>query len=144
LSEIQSKSSKPKAVLAFLSSIPVILCALLFFYYDSKNPDSALAILGAGMLIVCIFSPLYLAILSGYFSMKKQLQLGFCSLASLLANFLANCMWVINLGVTTGWTSSMILWILPFVVGSMIIMVICLKVVGRIKKRYDKKARNTI
>ena len=131
------KQSKIKFIIFCI--LPALLCATLYFLYDDKNPDSALGILFGGLLLTCVFCPLYLTIVCRYFSIKKSLKYSSCVFICLLINLLANFTLIINLGITTGWTQGMILWMLPTIAISMSVMVIGLLIIKQIKRRHDKE-----
>jgi len=121
------------------STIPIALCISFSLFYSSSNPDTGLSVLGFGLILTVLVCPLYLSILCCYCTIKKSLRLGRCVAVCLLMNAIVNLTLLIVLGVTTGWSSAMVLWMLPFLVISMLVIGVFLSIVMLIKRRYDKR-----
>ncbi|MCL1820802.1 MAG: hypothetical protein FWG36_09125 [Oscillospiraceae bacterium] len=123
-----------------LSAIPIALCISFSLLYNVNNRDTGLRVLGLGLILVLFISPVYLTVLSCYGVLKKSIPLNNCITTCLLMNAATNSVLIIVLGVLTGFSGAMILWMLPFFAVSMAIMAIlsgCLFIVKKIKQRHD-------
>ena len=123
-----------------LSAIPIALCISSSLFFDTSNRDSGLSVLGLGLILVLVISPVYLTVLSNYGAIKKNLPLSNCVATCLFMNAITNLILIIVLGVLTGFSGAMILWMLPFSAISMALLSGCLFVVKMIKKRHDRNS----
>ena len=121
------------------STIPIALCISFSLFYSSSNPDTGLSVLGFGLILTVLVCPLYLSTLCCYCTIKKSLRLGRCVAVCLFMNVITNLTLVIVLSVTTGWSGAMVIWMLPFLMISMLVIGIFLSIVKLIKRRHDKR-----
>ena len=121
------------------SAIPIALCIAFSLFYNASNPDTGLTVLGFGLILTYLVCPLYLAILCCYCAVKKTLRLGSCALVCLLMNAITNLTLIIMMGIFTGWSIDLVLWLLPSCVFSMVVMGVFLFIVILIKRRHDRR-----
>jgi len=136
---------KDKLVYKLWSALPILLCVALCFLYDSKNTDSALGVLLFGSIFILFTCPVYLAILSYYFSKKKKLHFDDCKHTSFFMNALANLVFYIILliliiSIAGRFDLTMALVWLPLMAVSQAVMAICLLICKRIRQFSDKRS----
>jgi len=129
---------KDKLVYKLWSALPIILCVALCFLYDSRNTDSALGVLLFGSIFILFLCPVYLAILSYFFSKKKKLRFDDCKHISFFMNALTNLVFYIILlilciSIARRFDLAMTLMWLPLMAVSQAVMAICLLICKRIK-----------
>jgi len=133
---------KNKRNFFLLSTIPSALCVVLSLSYDNSNTDSALGVLYIGMLITCVISPLLLAVLCCYFTIKKSLSFSSCIAMCVFMNALANISYILSLCIISlvmmSKVTGMLLYTLPSFAISMAILAVCLFIVKLIKRKHDK------
>lgn len=129
---------KDKLVYKQWSALPIILCVALCFLYDNENTDSALGVLLFGSIFILFLCPVYLAILSYFFSKKKKLRFDDCKQISFFMNALTNLVFYIILlilciSIARRFDFVMTLMWLPLMAVSQAVMAICLLICKRIK-----------
>jgi len=114
----------------------MILATIAF--YNPNNPDSALAVLFLDLFIIDIAAVAYYSILCYHYSIRRGMQFGFCVLLCICMDALTALTFIMILGFTTGWSWAMLLWMLPFVLVSLLLTSAGMFVVYLLRKRKSR------
>ena len=118
--------------------LPVLMVLATIAYYNPNNPDSALAVLFLGLFIIDIAAVIYYSMLCYRYSIYKGVKFSFCALTFIVMDALATLVFLLLLGFTTGWYLGMFLWMLPFVLVSLLLISAGMFVVHLLRKRKSR------